>query len=109
MYTDQTRDQFATSTNPQVAAAAFAAAQGAVVGPTRSELGFHVVRVDRVTRVAARPIESARAEITAWLTQRKRADALAALVARADEALYSAKNAGRNRFVVAEASMRAVG
>lgn len=86
-FADQTRDQFANSTNPQVAAAAFAAAQGAVVGPTRSELGYHVVRIDHVTTIAARPLEAVRGEISAWLTQRKRADALAALVAQAEDEL----------------------
>jgi peptidyl-prolyl cis-trans isomerase D len=88
-FSNQTRDQFAGVTNPQVAAAAFAAAQGAVVGPTRSELGWHVVRVDHVTTVAARPLEAVRGEIAAWLNQRKRADALAALVGQAEEQLSS--------------------
>jgi peptidyl-prolyl cis-trans isomerase D len=88
-FADQTRAQFTGVTNPQVAAAAFAAAEGAVVGPTRSELGYHVVRVDHVTRTAARPLETVRGEIAAWLTQRKRANALAALVSQVEDALSS--------------------
>ena len=60
-----------------------------MVGPTRSELGYHVVRVDHVTTVAARPLEAVRGEIAAWLDQRKRADALAALVSQAEEQLSS--------------------
>ena len=44
----QPRAASRATTTPAVAAAAFAAAQGAVVGPIRSELGFHVVRVERI-------------------------------------------------------------
>src|SRR5204863_464352 len=86
-FADQTRERFAGVTNPQIASAAFAAAQGAVVGPTRSELGFHVVRVDRVTTVAARPLEAVRSEIVAAIGQRKRLEALNALVTEAEEQL----------------------
>src|SRR6185295_2745286 len=62
---------------------------GAVVGPTRTELGYHVMRIDHVTTVAARPLESVRAEIAAFVNQRKRAEALAALVQQAEEQLSS--------------------
>jgi len=86
-FADRTRAQFASITNPQVAAAAFAAAEGAVVGPTRSELGYHVVRVDHVTTIAARPLEAVRAEIAAAIDRRKRGEALNVLVSRAEEQL----------------------
>jgi peptidyl-prolyl cis-trans isomerase D len=86
-FADQRRDQFATATTPQVAQAAFAAAQGAVAGPIRSELGFHVVRVDRVTSVPARPLEAVRGDIARAIEQRKRTDALATLIARIEEQL----------------------
>ena len=88
-FADQNRDQFARVTNAPVAAAAFAAAQGSVVGPTRSELGFHVVRVDHITTTAARPIEAVRGEIAAAIDQRKRGEALATLVAAVQEQLSS--------------------
>ncbi|MEA3030393.1 MAG: peptidyl-prolyl cis-trans isomerase [Sphingomonadales bacterium] len=86
-FADQNRDQFARVANPQVAAAAFAAAQGAVAGPLRSDLGFHVVRVERITSVAARPIEAVRGEIAAAIEARKRLDALATLVSRIENQL----------------------
>jgi peptidyl-prolyl cis-trans isomerase D len=86
-FPNQTRTRFAGVTNPPVAAAAFAAAEGAVVGPTRSELGYHVVRIDHVTAIAARPIEAVRGEIAAAIDQRKRADALTALVSQVEEQL----------------------
>lgn len=86
-FNDQNRDQFAAVANAQVARAAFAAAQGAVVGPIRSELGFHVVRVDHVTTTAARPLEQVRAQITAYVNQKKRENALGALVSQLQDQL----------------------
>ena len=86
-FADQRRDQFAAATTPQVAEAAFAAAQGAIAGPIRSELGFHVVRVERIIATPARPLEAVRGDIARAIEQRKRADALAALVARIEEQL----------------------
>jgi len=84
-FTDQRREQFAAATTPQVAEAAFTAAQGAVAGPIRSELGFHVVRVERIIATPARPLEAVRADIARAIAQRKRADALAALVNRVQD------------------------
>jgi peptidyl-prolyl cis-trans isomerase D len=84
-YADQRREQFATATTPQVAEAAFTAAQGAVAGPIRSELGFHVVRVERIVATPARPLEAVRADIARAIEQRKRSDALAALVNRVQD------------------------
>ena len=75
-FENQSREQFARATTPQVAAAGFAAAQGSVAGPVRSELGFHVIRVERVSTTPARSLESARAEIAAFIERRKRVDAL---------------------------------
>lgn len=84
---NQTREAFARTTNAEVATAAFAAAQGAMVGPIRSELGFHFARVERINRTAGRPLESVRAEIAAQIGQRKTADALNDLVTRVEERL----------------------
>ena len=82
---NQTRDGFARTTNAAVANGAFAAAQGAMVGPIRSELGFHFARVERINRTAARPLESVRAEIARNIEQRKSAEALNDLVTRVEE------------------------
>jgi peptidyl-prolyl cis-trans isomerase D len=86
-FPNQTRAAFAGETNPQVADAAFGAAQGAVVGPIRSELGFHVARVEAINRVPARPLEAVRGEIVQRIEQRKRREALDALVARIEDQL----------------------
>ena len=83
--TGQTREAFAGTTSPQVAQAAFGAAQGAMVGPIRSELGFHFVRVERINRTPGRPLEAVRDEIARAIQQRKAAEALNTLASRIEE------------------------
>lgn len=82
---NQTRDGFTRTTTPAVANAAFGAAQGAMVGPIRSELGFHFVRVERINRTEARPLASVRDEIARTIEQRKQVEALNTLVTRIEE------------------------
>jgi peptidyl-prolyl cis-trans isomerase D len=67
-----------------VAAAVFAAAKGATVGPIRSGLGWHVVKVDDVKKMAAKPLASVRGEIAAALAKQKTQAALNALASRID-------------------------
>lgn len=86
-FAGQSQEQFAQATSPDIARQAFAAQQGAIIGPIRSELGFHVVRVEAVQSTPARALESVRAEIAAAVTQRKTADLLAALVSRVEDGL----------------------
>jgi len=81
----QSREQYGNLTNSEAANAVFSAQQGAVVGPLRSELGWHVVRVESINRANARPLDAVRGEIATELTRRKIADALVALVARIEE------------------------
>lgn len=76
---------FAKLTSPQVADAAFAAPRGGLAALTQSGLGYHIVRVDIVTGIAAKSLDQARAELTAELTQTKTAQALADFVAQIDE------------------------
>ena len=82
--TGQTRQAFAQTTSAEVASATFGAAQGAMVGPIRSELGFHFVRVERINRTPARPLASVREEIANTLRQRKLADALNGVAERVE-------------------------
>lgn len=85
----QTREQFTTLTSPQVAAAAFAAnlRGGAVVGPIRSDLGWHVIKIDQLIDQPARPLAAVRGEIAEKLTADKRKAALAELVATLEDDL----------------------
>lgn len=79
----QTREQFTTLTSPQVAAAAFAAnvRGGSLVGPVRSDLGWHVIKIDQLIEQPAKPLAAVRGEIAAKLNADKRKGALAELIA----------------------------
>jgi peptidyl-prolyl cis-trans isomerase D len=78
-FADQSQSQFAGVTSAAVAAQAFRAAPGSVTGPVRSPLGVHVIRVERVTPNAGRPLEAVRGDIVRELERRKRRTALLAL------------------------------
>ena len=86
-YENRTQPAFAGDSAPAVAQAAFAAEQGAVVGPIASEGVFHIVRVEGISRSAARPLESVRGEIEATLRQRKLDEAMNALIDRIEDRL----------------------
>ena len=76
---------YANLAGADVAAAAFAAPSGQIAAPARSTLGWYVVRVDNVNRIAERSLASVTPEITAALLVEKRAAALADLSARIEE------------------------
>jgi len=63
--------------SPAVADAAFAAAQGGTVGPLRAPLGWIVLRVDSVQKIAARTLAQVHAELADEISQRKIASGLA--------------------------------
>ena len=83
----QTRAQFAGLAGDQVAAAAFGAASGAVVGPIQSDLGWHVVKVESIRTEGGKSLEAAKAEISAKLVDDKRKEALADIVTNVEVAL----------------------
>ena len=68
---------FAKLTAVNVARAAFAVPKGEIAGVERSGLGFHVVRVDAVSAIAATPLSAVRGKIAADLSATKEARALA--------------------------------
>lgn len=83
----QTREQLTGLAGAQVAAATFAAADGAVVGPVQSDLGWHVVKVDSIRREGGRSIESVRGEIATEITENKRKNALTDLINRVEDSI----------------------
>lgn len=95
---------FARDTSQAIADAAFAGAQGAVVGPLRSPLGWHIVKVEKIEQIAGRSLDQARSEIAAEITKRKEAQALSDLRNRIDTGL--ADNATFDE-AVAEAKLKA--
>lgn len=85
----QTSAQFTTLAGAMVANAVFAAASGAIVGPIRSDLGWHVIRIDAVRGEPGRTLEQARAEIVTKLSADKRKEALLDRVTKVEEAIES--------------------
>lgn len=90
----QTREEFAKLTSEQVASAVFAAnaGNGAIVGPVRSNLGWHVIKIDRLQDVGGRSLEAVRGEIAEKLTAEKRENALADLIAGIEDGIADGKN-----------------
>ena len=83
----KTREELAAIAGDAVAAAAFRARQGEVVGPIRSDLGWHVIKVDEVRDQPGRPLSAVSGEIAARLNADKRKQALEALVDKVQTAI----------------------
>ena len=83
----QTREQFAKLSSDRVAAAAFSAASGAVVGPVQSDLGWHVIKIDAIQVDAGKTLAAARPAIVERLTADKRKNALADLLTKVEDAI----------------------
>jgi len=98
------KESFARASSPEIANAAFAAAQGGVVGPLRSPLGWHIVRVEKIEQVAGKTLDQVRAELATAITQRKEVEALTNLRGQIDTAV-----AGNATFdeAVADAKLKA--
>ncbi|NIJ18739.1 peptidyl-prolyl cis-trans isomerase D [Sphingomonas naasensis] len=82
----------ARQTAPAVADAAFAAAQGGVVGPVRSPLGWHVLQVEKIEKIAAKTLDQARAELASEISARKLAQTLADLRQSIEDGIGDSKN-----------------
>ena len=78
---------FARLSSPEVANAAFAAAKGATIGPIRSPFGWHVIRVEEIKQVAARPLEAVRPELAARIQREKGVEKLDELARRIERAV----------------------
>ena len=83
----QTREQFNELAGPQVAAAAFGAADGAIIGPIQSDIGWHVVKIDGIKREGGKPLEAVRSEISAKIVAQKRKAALEELFNKVQDSL----------------------
>lgn len=81
----QNRTQFAGLAGEAVAAQAFAAAKGAIVGPVRSDLGWHVIKIEDIQGASGRSLEQARGEIAKLLTDNKRKEALTDLITKVED------------------------
>jgi peptidyl-prolyl cis-trans isomerase D len=83
----QAKADFARLASPAAADAAFAAAERQIVGPARSGFGWHVIRVDGISRTAETPLAAVRQEIQTQLAQQKAQEAITNMVTRIEDAL----------------------
>ena len=79
------KDKLAGQASAAVADATFSAARGAVAGPAKSGLGWHLMRVDAIAAKAARSLDQARGEIAAALAVEKRRKALSDFTAEIED------------------------
>ncbi|QNM82966.1 peptidyl-prolyl cis-trans isomerase [Sphingomonas sabuli] len=89
---DQTRADFADVAGDAVAAQAFSAQQGAIIGPVQSSLGWHVIKVDSVKTQSGKTLAQARDEIAAAISKEKQQSALGTLVDRVQDAIDDGAN-----------------
>jgi peptidyl-prolyl cis-trans isomerase D len=82
-----TRDALAKASSPAVAAAAFALPASGTTPPIKSALGWTVAHVDAIQRTAARSLAQVRGEISEALATKKRNDAVAAVIAKVEDAI----------------------
>ncbi len=83
----RTREEVASIAGDGVAAAVFGANQGAIVGPVRSDLGWHVIKVEAIRNEEGRPLSAVRGEIATKLIEDKRKEALTDLVTKVEDAI----------------------
>ncbi|MEO5587191.1 MAG: peptidylprolyl isomerase, partial [Novosphingobium sp.] len=77
-----TQAALTSQTSPAVANLAYGARTGAIVGPAKSGLGWHLLRIDSVDSKPARSLDAVRAELTTTITEQKRRQALSDFSAR---------------------------
>jgi peptidyl-prolyl cis-trans isomerase D len=88
----QSRSQFSDLAGDKVAAAAFAAKVGTVVGPVQSDLGWHVIKIESSQTQPGKSLAQARGEIATQITTDKRKNALAEMVNRIEDKLDGGSN-----------------
>lgn len=93
-----TKAELASQTSQEIAAAAFAADEGAIAAPVRGGLGWYVLRVDEIERTPARSLAEVSGEISETLAAEQRRTAFLDLAARIEEEL----DEGRSLTQIAE-------
>jgi peptidyl-prolyl cis-trans isomerase D len=82
-----TREALTAQTSPALSEAVFSAKSGALAGPARSALGWHLAHVDAITAKPGKTLEQARGEIAEQLATAKRHAALSDLSAKLEDQL----------------------
>src|SRR6478735_4277266 len=81
----QTKAEFTGLAGDAVANAAFAGPKGGVIGPVRSDLGWHVIKIEDIRGASGRSLADVRGEIAGLLIASKRKEALTDLVTKAKD------------------------
>jgi peptidyl-prolyl cis-trans isomerase D len=84
---EKSQSDFAEFASPAVATAAWAAPEGGISAPAKSDFGWHVVHIDAIKRIPGKSLEQAHAEIAVSLTKQKADEALAKLDSDMQDAL----------------------
>ncbi|MFC3713888.1 SurA N-terminal domain-containing protein [Sphingoaurantiacus capsulatus] len=80
-------EKLTEATNAKIAAAAFDTASGGVIGPVKSDFGWHVLRVDSIVPGVSRSLAQVRDEIVTTLRTERADDMLSDQVAAIEDAL----------------------
>ncbi len=83
----QDKSGLTSLTAAAVADAAFAAKQGDVAGPVKSSLGWHVLRVDAINKVAGQSLDQVRGTLSATIIKEKTERLFADFVTKIDDAV----------------------
>ncbi|MDB5704776.1 MAG: peptidylprolyl isomerase [Sphingomonas bacterium] len=78
---------YAGQSSPEIADAAFGAAKGTVLGPLRTALGYVVVKVNGIEKVAGKSLDQARPELVTALTAEKSLVAMSKIHDALDDAI----------------------
>jgi peptidyl-prolyl cis-trans isomerase D len=89
---DQSREAYAGVAGDKAAAAVFAASQGAVVGPIKSDFGWVVAKVESVKTISGKSLDQARSEIATKLNADKRKQAIEDMVDKIQNAVDDGSN-----------------
>lgn len=90
-----TQSDLATQSSGAVAKAAFAAAQGALVPPSRGGLGWYVLRVDKIENTPARSLADVHDEIAKTLADEQRKRAFVDLASSVEDQLDDGASLGQ--------------
>ena len=89
---EQSRQQFTDVSGEKVAAAAFAAKPGTVIGPIQSDLGWHVIKIEGGKTQPGKSLAQAHDEIATAILTEKRKNALADIVNKVQDDLDAGSN-----------------
>jgi peptidyl-prolyl cis-trans isomerase D len=84
---DVNKTTYAGQSTPALADQVFGAAQGAVIGPVKTPLGWVVAHLDKITQVAGKTLDQAKPDLTKELTDQKLGAVAQALRDQIDDAI----------------------